>query len=188
MTEEKKLGSEAIQRRLPKDFAERAKLFLATSGGLGYSPFFPGGFGALPAIPIYLAIVWLLPGEPVWQRVAIGIATLIASALTVWLGTWAEDYFGKKDSRTFVTDEVAGLLLTLLIFHLPDQPWWTLAWAFPVTRIIDMSKVPPAKQLEYLPHGWGVVADDLMGSVYAGLLLHLVYWLKPEWFGVALAS
>jgi phosphatidylglycerophosphatase A len=182
MTTEKKLGSEVIRERLPRDMAERTKLFLATSAGLGYSPFFPGALGALPAIPIYLAIAAWVPGEP-QQAMAIGLVTLLVSGLTVWLGTWAEEYFGKKDSGTFVTDEIAGLLLTLLIFHVPDQPWLTLAWAFPVTRIIDMIKVPPAKQLERLPHGWGVVADDLMGSVYAGALLQLVWWLRPGWFG-----
>jgi hypothetical protein len=33
-----------------------------------------------------------------------------------------------------------------------------------------------------LPKGWGVVADDLMGSIYAAGVLHLMYWLKPDLF------
>jgi phosphatidylglycerophosphatase A len=161
---------------------DRVREALATCLWLGYSPFFPGTFGALLAIPFYLVSDRLLPSEPA-QSIAIGVALVIWSAISVWLGGWSEEFFGKKDAGSFVADEVAGLLLTLLIFHLPGLPWLTLCWAFPLTRVIDMVKVPPANYLERLPRGWGILADDLMGSVYAGLLLHLAYWLQPTWFG-----
>jgi phosphatidylglycerophosphatase A len=55
----------------------------------------------------------------------------------------------------------------------------TTLWAFPVTRIIDILKIPPARRLEHLPRGWGVLADDLLGSIYAALLLHAASWLWP---------
>ena len=87
--------------------------------------------------------------------------------ITVALGGWAETYYQRKDSQTFVTDEVAGFLLTVLLFHDPAQPVLTTLWAFPVTRIIDILKIPPARRLEHLPRGWGVLADDLLGSLYA---------------------
>ena len=66
-------------------------------------------------------------------------------------------------------------LLTVLLFHDSAQPVLTTLWAFPVTRIIDIIKIPPAKRLEHLPRGWGVLADDLLGSLYAALTL-LVIW------------
>jgi len=53
----------------------------------------------------------------------------------------------------------------------------TTFWAFPVTRIIDILKVPPARRLEKLPAGWGVLADDLLGSLYAAAVLHAGFWL-----------
>ena len=98
------------------------------------------------------------------------------------LGGWAETYYQRKDSQVFVTDEVAGFLMTVLLLHLPDQPVLTTLWAFPVTRVIDIVKVPPAKQLEHLPRGWGVLADDLLGSVYAAGLLWVIRWAMPSWF------
>jgi phosphatidylglycerophosphatase A len=99
--------------------------------------------------------------------------------ITVALGGWAEGYYQRKDSQIFVTDEVAGFLFTVLLFHLPGQPVLTTLWAFPVTRIIDIVKIPPARRLEHLPRGWGVLADDLLGSVYAAALLHAATWLWP---------
>jgi phosphatidylglycerophosphatase A len=48
--------------------------------------------------------------------------------------------------------------------------------------VIDILKIPPARQLEHLPKGWGVLADDLMGSIYAAGVLHLMYWIKPDLF------
>ena len=102
-------------------------------------------------------------------------ALLVWCAITVALGGWAEEYYQRKDSQVFVTDEVTGFLLTVLLFHDPAQPVLTMLWAFPVTRIIDILKVPPARQLERLPRGWGVLADDLLGSVYAAALLCLIF-------------
>src|SRR4029450_14140208 len=95
------------------------------------------------------------PGEP-WQTLIIGVNLLFWSWLTVAPGRWAADYYQRKDSQAFVTDEVAGFLLTVLLWHLPGQPVLTTLWAFPVTRLIDIVKVPPAKQLEKLPARWGL--------------------------------
>jgi phosphatidylglycerophosphatase A len=131
----------------------------------------PGTCGALlgPAISIPLAIA--IPHEPL-QSVAIAAALAFWCAITVGLGSWAETYYQRKDSQIFVTDEVAGFLLTVLLFHDPARPVLTALWAFPVTRAIDIVKIPPARQLERLPRGWGVLADDLLGSLYAALVLY----------------
>jgi phosphatidylglycerophosphatase A len=143
----------------PKD---RLNLALATCFGLGYSPYFPGTCGALVGVAIYLPIAYLMPEEPI-QSLAIAAALVAWSIITVALGGWAETFFHKKDSGIFVSDEVAGFLLTVLLWRIHAAPLLTVAWAFPITRIIDMVKVPPARQLENLPRGWGVLADDLLG-------------------------
>lgn len=159
----------------------RLILTLATCFGLGYSPLFPGTCGAVVGIVCYIPLALVLPNEP-WQSLAIGLMLLFWTVFTIALGDWSEKHFGVKDSQTFVTDEVVGFLFTVLLFHIPGNPVLTTLWAFPVTRIIDIAKIPPAKRLEKLPSGWGVVADDLLGSVYAAALLHLVCWFRPQWF------
>jgi phosphatidylglycerophosphatase A len=163
---------------------ERLRPFIASCFGLGYSPIMPGTCGALVGPAIYIPLALAVPSEPL-QTLLIAAALLAWSAITVALGGWAERYYQKKDSQTFVTDEVAGFLLTALLFHDPAQPVLTTLWAFPVTRIIDILKIPPARHLEKLPRGWGVLADDLLGSVYAAGVLHAIKLAIPGWFGTA---
>ena len=159
----------------------RFRPLIASCFGLGHSPIMPGTCGALLGVAFYLPMALVIPSEP-WQTIWIALNLLLWCWITVALGGWAEVYYQKKDSQKFVTDEVAGFLLTVLLWHLPDQPILTTLWAFPVTRIIDIVKVPPAKQLERLPRGWGVLADDLLGSVYAAGLLWAIRLAMPAWF------
>ena len=169
----------------PHSWKQRALVAVASCFGLGYSPIMPGTCGALLGPATYIPLALLVPWDdwPLpWQSLLIAAALLAWSWITVALGDWAERYYDKKDSQTFVTDEVAGFLLTVLLFHIPDQPVLTTLWAFPVTRAIDILKVPPAKRLERLPSGWGVLADDLLGSVYAAGVLWLVWWAAQQWF------
>ena len=165
---------------------ERLRPIIATCFGLGCSPIMPGTCGALVGPAIYIPLALAVPSEPL-QTALIAIALLAWCAITIALGGWAETYYKKKDSQAFVTDEVAGFLLTVLLFHLPAQPVLTTLWAFPMTRIIDILKIPPARRLERLPRGWGVLADDLLGSIYAAIALHLLRLVMPDWFSYSSA-
>jgi phosphatidylglycerophosphatase A len=160
---------------------DHLRALVASCFGLGYSPLMPGTCGALLGPAIYIPLALVVPTEPL-QTVLIGALLLVWCWITVALGGWAEKFYQRKDSQIFVTDEVAGFLLTVLLFHLPSQPVLTTLWAFPITRLIDILKVPPARQLERLPRGWGVLADDLLGSVYAAALLHAIRHFVPGWF------
>jgi phosphatidylglycerophosphatase A len=44
---------------------------------------------------------------------------------------------------------------------------------------MDIVKPYPARQLENLPRGWGIMADDLMAGVYANLSLRVVMLVWP---------
>ena len=160
------------------NLTDRFKWLVATCCGFGHAPIMPGTAGALWGIVIYVPIA-LYAAEP-YQSLLIALALVLTSAATVGLGRWAETFFGEKDSGKFVTDEVAGFLLTVLLFRTPDI-LVTVLWAFPVTRVIDIIKVPPARQLERIPGGWGVLLDDLLGSLYAAFILHATCHLLPHW-------
>jgi phosphatidylglycerophosphatase A len=160
---------------------ERLRPFIASCFGLGYSPVMPGTCGALIGPAIYIPLAMAVPDEP-FQTIAIAAMLVAWCWITVALGGWAETYYQTKDSQKFVTDEVAGFLLTVLLFHDRLHPVLTTLWAFPMTRIIDILKIPPARRLERLPRGWGVLADDLLGSVYAAGVLHLLKLAAPNWF------
>ena len=160
-------------------WADRLRWLVATCGGFGYCPILPGTCGALWGVAIYVALaVWV--SEP-WQTVGIAVSLIVVCVVTFRLSPWAERFFQEEDSGKFVTDEVAGFLTTVLLFRTPSI-LVTVLWAFPVTRILDMIKPPPARRLEHLPAGWGVLADDILDSLYAAGLLHVLWLVRPEWF------
>ncbi len=135
----------------------------------------PGTAGALPGVLIFWVFWRFLPTS--WMPWLLASALAAVSALTVALGNWSESYWKKKDPGCFVLDEVAGYLLTVLIFSGRHENFWlTAAWTFAATRVLDIIKVPPARQLEKLPGGWGILLDDLAASLYAGALLHAAAW------------
>jgi phosphatidylglycerophosphatase A len=160
---------------------DRLRWLVATCGGFGYCPILPGTCGALWGVAIYVPLA-LGTSEP-WQTAGIALALAVMCVVTFRLSPWAERYFQEEDSGKFVTDEVVGFLTTALLFRTPDI-LVTVLWAFPVTRILDMIKPPPARRLEHLPAGWGVLADDILDSLYAAGLLHVLRLLQPEWFAV----
>jgi len=108
--------------------------------------------------------LWLIPFTP-----AALLATLIAvMAAGVWAGARAERVLGRKDPGVVVIDEVAGMMLSVLL--LPRTPA-VLASAFLLFRVFDVWKPFPAYQSQALPGGWGVMADDVIAGLYALLVL-----------------
>ncbi len=160
---------------------ERLFVIIGTCGGLGYAPIMPATFAALVGVAIFYGTrVWV----PENLQTAVLLISLVAfSAANNLLSDWAESYWDKKDPGEFVLDEVAGYLMTVLLFRGGPDLISTLIWTFLATRILDIIKIPPARQLERIGGGWGILLDDLASSVYAALLLHAVRYFYPTVFG-----
>ena len=140
------------------------KLWVVTMGGAGLLPVMPGTWGsALTSIVLYFTgtSTYILLG---------GVA--IFSLLCISLGDWAQIHFGRKDPGPVVVDEGAGICLTMLFQ--PIHGLWALLVGFLAFRLFDITKPPPARQLERLHAGWGILADDLAAAVYANLLCQVV--------------
>jgi len=56
----------------------------------------------------------------------------------------------------------------------PMDGWWAAVWGFALHRLLDITKPPPARRLERLPDGLGVMADDWVAALYACVALRLV--------------
>ena len=76
-----------------------------------------------------------------------------------------------------MVDEACGQLLVL--FSVPES-WSVLLISFFLFRIFDIIKPFPIKKVENLPSGWGIMADDIMAAIYAGIFLHLYLILKMK--------
>ncbi len=150
--------------------------WIVTFFGSGLSPIAPGTAGSL-LTSILLMLVYLLiePTFLVWQIVLLAGLT-VSSLLTVALSPWAIVHFSREDPPWLVLDEVAGICTAGLF--LPIYPhWgelWPIAMSFLAFRILDITKPPPARQLEHLPAGWGILLDDLAAAVYANIFCQLL--------------
>ena len=151
--------------------------WVVTFFGSGLSPVAPGTAGSLLASALLLGIYQAAGGPIFWVwQVFLVIGLIAASGLSVVFAPWAIDYFKRKDPGPFVLDEVAGICLANLF--LPIYPGYRQAWAiglaFLAFRAFDVTKPPPARQLERLPAGWGILLDDLAAAVYANLLCQVL--------------
>jgi len=81
-----------------------------------------------------------------------------------------------------VIDEVAGQSLALLALPWRSQiepgAWsWNLllvAVAFIAFRLMDIIKLPPARDMQTLGGGLGIVIDDLIAGIYALVITQAV--------------
>jgi phosphatidylglycerophosphatase A len=144
---------------------------------------------------------FLVPGSDIHNSTlalpllcAIGLM-VIMGAIGVWSSFRAAEFSGIKDPQFVVIDEVAGQHLTLLLplipialphltehmdfsayaifFTLSLVNWKYLLLGFVLFRVFDIWKPFPVRQLEKLPHGWGIMADDWMAGIYAAILLRV---------------
>ena len=159
---------------------------LVSAGGLGYLPIAPGTWGSLAGVAIFL-----LAGLTAWPLMTALIClagVLIFSVLNVVLGPWACSHYGAKDPSPVVIDEVAGYLVAVLFLPIDGANlYYSAACAFFAFRIFDIIKPPPARRLERLRAGWGILADDLMAGLYANLLCQcLIRTVVPVLLGASL--
>ncbi len=140
---------------------------LATWFGCGFAPFAPGTFGSLGAL--VPAILLARAGWRPLHFVALGVAAL---PVAVWSAHQFAKRTGKKDPQQVVIDEVVGQWIALGGAVTVKQIHWPI-WiaAFALFRLMDIWKPAPVRQLERLPGGYGIVADDVMAGIYAALVL-----------------
>lgn len=144
-------------------------MFVATAGGLGYAPVAPGTFGSLVGIPLvpFLASIDVRAGRLVYAAI---VVSLIAGA--VWAAGRADEMLPGHDHGRIVIDEVAGMIVGSLFV---PATWGAALLLFALFRLFDVVKPFPANRIDRdLPGGLGVVADDLVAGVYAGIACRLV--------------
>jgi len=79
------------------------------------------------------------------------------------------------DPGHVVIDEVAGQWIALIYSRVNLSH---LLAGFLFFRLFDIVKPWPARQLESMPAGWGIMLDDVAAGVYALLLmLALQHWI-----------
>ncbi len=181
----------------PRSAKDYLALAIATCG-VGYLPLAPGTWGSALGVALYFLLNdtyfkfkeiafdknWITADafnqdsvfrdSFLFMTVLLVVIALI-SVVGTWAATRAEKLAGRKDASIVVVDEVAGQLLTFIFlpqYHI--GPNLTVVIGFIAFRFFDIVKPYPARKLESLSGGLGIMADDLVAGAYAALLLSVI--------------
>ena len=146
---------------------------LATWFGCGYSKVAPGTVGTLGALPLvyYLHTLGIVP---YW------IGTALVTVVGVWASARTAAELGQEDPSSVVIDEVSGTLIAIgigsgLVFR---SSLTGALLAVALFRFFDIMKPGPIDSVQSLPHGFGIMADDVLAGVAAGMIVDaLSPWL-----------
>lgn len=150
----------------PDELGGKSAKALATWFGCGASPVAPGTVGSVAAVPLHFALRALGP---------VGHWAAIAALGAV--GTWAADRtardLGEEDPQSVVIDEVVGMLLALAALRRQSVKGTLIA--FGLFRLLDIVKPGPIDGVQRLrPAGVGIMADDVLAGIGAGLLARVL--------------
>jgi len=146
---------------------------IATFFGVGYFPVAPGTLTSLIVVLLYKFYLHRL-SWPIYL-----LLLFLVFLVGIFTSTKYSSELKKQDPRKIVIDEAFGQLLVL--FRIGESwgtGWLPLLACFLLFRIFDIIKPYPIKKVETLPEGWGIVMDDLVAAVYAGIIIHLYLILK----------
>lgn len=181
--------------RVLRTLKDYLALAIATCG-VGYLPLAPGTWGSLVGIGVYALVrgasMQLMFGAAAGRNfnllhVYYGVLALESVALVVitlagiWASSRTEKLSGRKDPSKVVIDEVAGQFIALIpVPFMLGTAWWSAILAFVLFRFFDIVKPYPARKLESLESGLGIMADDVVAGVYAGIFVAMAVVIS--WF------
>ena len=139
---------------------------ISTSLGIGYI-----GKGAGTYAAIFTCLLWYLflagHNAPTFTPL---IITALITMLGIKTANKVEVLWG-KDHQRVVIDDVAGMCITLLF--VPVNIKYIIV-GLVLVRFFDILKPLGIRQLEKLPGGWGVMADDVLAGIYANIVLQII--------------
>jgi phosphatidylglycerophosphatase A len=137
---------------------------VATFFGAGLGKPGPGTWGSVAAVLLWAAYAKFIHPAPKVLLFVLLAGIVLAIVVGVPAASIAARESGRKDPQFVVIDEVAGQWIALL-FSPFDLRHALIALI--LFRLFDIIKPFPARQLESLPEGWGIVFDDVAAGLYA---------------------
>ena len=178
---------QSIEKRTPSGIKDYFSLAVTTFG-VGYLPVAPGTYGSVVGVIIYLAVAWaeaeiaISLGQHGWRFEniaacghAVNLLLLVIFCLFgIWAAGRSTELFGNSDPSQAVVDEVIGQLIVFLFVPFGISLYLVLA-GFLLFRLFDIWKPYPIDDLQSLPAGIGICADDFLAGVYGGVCLAVIY-------------
>ncbi len=144
----------------------------ATFFGIGLIGPGPGTWASLAATALWFLAARAAHLNTTGLALATAIAAVIVTLIGIPAASIVERESGREDPGHVVIDEVAGQWIALALC--PVEIRHALL-AFALFRLFDIVKPWPARQLERLHGGLGIMMDDVAAGIYAlvaGLIVH----------------
>ncbi|MBR5412362.1 MAG: phosphatidylglycerophosphatase A [Fibrobacter sp.] len=172
------------KKRVPHEWrgTDFLSIMVTTFLGSGMSPKAPGTMGSLAATvvayPMAIAASYFLINETLFRYFFLIAAIVVFFGAIPFVNKAMKDT-GTEDPGWIVIDEVCGIFMTFAFINpglisamgfLFAAP--LLLIGFGLFRFFDILKPLGIHRFEKFPGAWGVMADDLLGGIYAGLLMY----------------
>ncbi|WP_158750673.1 phosphatidylglycerophosphatase A [Acidobacterium sp. S8] len=142
----------------------------ATFFGVGFGKPGPGTWGSVAAALIWFLAVKLAHPTSLQIAVVSVSGALLALIVGIPAASIVEREAGREDPGYVVLDEVCGQWIALAA---APAGWRYALLGLLLFRVFDIIKPWPARQLERLHGGTGIMLDDVAAGIYA-LMVFLV--------------
>ncbi len=148
------------------------KLFLTVFYS-GLSPKAPGTVGSFVSLILAIALIQVVPPSTIFL-LAILISVVAVKQINLY-----EKEVGEHDSKEIVIDELAGMWLAFTIAGATASNWILLAiLSFVFFRLFDIWKPSFIGRIDReVSGGWGVMGDDILAGIVAGICASLVNYI-----------
>lgn len=162
----------AVNKNSPAQRPALADIAVGTTFGAGFWPWGPGTAGAAIGVLAWCCYAFFIDSYAlvlcITAALALGFTLLSISPINR-----LEKFWGEDPSRV-VIDETVGVWLTLLAVPATKE-WYYIVAAFVLFRLMDITKPLGCRWLDRNIHGgWGVMLDDILAGIYAGIVLWLI--------------
>jgi phosphatidylglycerophosphatase A len=143
---------------------------IATGFFSGYFPFASGSFGSLVAllvlfIPVETSSIYFFSMVAVVFFLGVISSGIVATSIDI------------SDPSVVVIDEFVGMWIA--IAFLP-KTFIMIVFVFVLFRLFDIWKLFPARQLENVRGGWGIMLDDVAAGMYANIVVRFMLFFFPS--------
>jgi len=147
------------------------KLFL-TVGYSGLSPKAPGTVGSFVSLILGMLLLQFLHISTLF------LLALLISIIAVKQINIYEEETQTHDGKEIVIDELAGMWIALGIANATPDNYIIAIMAFVYFRIFDIWKPSLIGKIDAeVKGGWGVMGDDMLAGLFAGLCTSMTYYL-----------
>ena len=119
-----------------------------------------------------MALAYATTALPLWLQIPVCTGLAI---LAVPLCGQAERALGIRDDGRITADEWMLYPIALIGLPLAALPWWSVPVFFCVVRTVDIVKPWPARGLQSIPGGRGIVIDDFIANLYSLAINWVLY-------------